>query len=184
MVSTYKRGQCAICLGIHLSSINILLREGRSLTAISQDFPYTFNAIKRHVQRCGVTKGDLTNLKKKYMEEMGQAMPVAEDHRLPSTIEAKRVELNVSTLSENIKVLYISCLEVMAECEETGKHALRLAAIREARQILEVVMKATSVFLEDNTDTDWKDVLDIVLKALEPFPEAKLAVSKALNNNL
>jgi len=180
----YRKGFCDICLSDHCASINALLRDGRSASSIAKEFGFDRRLVAKHQSGCGITKGQLDKLKRRYREEMGKSIPSAERASLPSTIEAKRVELNVSTLSENIKVLYISCLQVMAECEETGKHKLRLAAIREARQILEMVLKASAIVLDDTNDTDWKDTLAIILKALDPYPEAKLAVAKALDNNL
>jgi len=180
----YRKGYCNICLSDHCASIDALLRDGRSINSIANEFGFDKRTVENHLRKCGITKGQLDKLKRRYKEEMGKSIPTAERAGLPSTIEAKRVELNVSTLSENIKVLYTSCLQVMAECEETGKHKLRLAAIREARQILEMVLKASAFVLDDTNETDWKDTLAVILVALEPFPEAKLAVAKALDSNL
>lgn len=172
-------GRCSICKGKHCSTINALLRDGRSMKSISKEFGVREQAVSNHIKNCGILKGSLSEIKKEYEKLKDDSIGPVETN-FPSSIEGRRIELNVSTLSENIKVLYTSCLQVMAEAEEQGSNRLKLSAIKEARQILEMVIRASSLILEKKDETDWREVLDLILLALEPFPEAKIAVSEAL----
>lgn len=175
----HYKGKCSICRGNHCATINALIRDGRTVRSIANEFGVTDNAVKNHIKNCGILKGSLSSIKEEYEKLKTDSIgPVKTT--LPSEIERSRVELNVSTLSENIKVLYTSCLQVMAEAEEQGSNRLKLSAIKEARQILEMVIRASSLVLEKKDETDWKVILEIILIALEPFPEAKIAVSEAL----
>jgi len=176
-----RSNKCRICFGKHVRTINTLLRDGRNPSDIAAEFKLKIGTVERHLDNCDITVGDMSKLKEAYKAELGRPMP--NGVRIPSAIEANRIDLNVSTLSENIKVLYTSCLEVIKEAEESRKHKLRLMAIREARSILEMVMKASSMLLERSGDRDWQVVLTIILKTLEPFPEAKKAVAKALDEH-
>ena len=45
-----------------------------------------------------------------------------------------------------------------------------------------MVIKASTLFSERNGEAEWREVLDAILKALDPYPEARLAVAEALSN--
>ena len=179
----YKKGYCGICKGKHRATINALLRDGRSVSSVVKEFNFFRDVVERHIEICGIEHGSMDRLKKEY-EDIRDGSTDKIGVTLPSSIEAKRIELNVSTISENIKVLYTSCLQVMAKAEEKDSDRLKLSAIKEARLILEMVIRASALVLEKRDDTDWQEVLELILVALEPFPEAKEAVSNALNKIL
>ena len=99
----FKKDKCRICVGRHWKTINALIRDGRPLNNIAREFELKADVVKRHATSCDITRGELDTLKHAYEREEGRPLPGG--IRLPSSIEAKRVDLNVSTVSENIKVL-------------------------------------------------------------------------------
>ena len=164
-----KNNKCRVCLGKHTRTINILLNDGSSPSEVAEEFKLKTSTVEKHIELCGVEQYKMVKL-----EEYKQTEPA---------LGPKDINLSLSTLSDNVKDLYIGTLEVIKEAEESGSHQLRVVAIREARSILEMFMKASSMLSDRSSDRDWQVVLGLILKALKPFPEAKKAVAKTLDEH-
>lgn len=164
-----KNNKCRVCLGKHTRTINILLNDGRSPSEVAEEFKLKTSTVEKHLELCGVESEKMAKL---------------EEHKpIEPALGPKDTVLSLSTLSDNVKSLYIGTLEVIEEAEEAGSHQLKVVAIREARSILEMFMKASSMLLDRSSDRDWQVVLSLILKALKPFPEAKKAVAKTLDEH-
>lgn len=147
----------------------MLLRDGRSPSEVAEEFKFKTSTVEKHLELCEIESDKMVKL-----EEYKQIVPA---------LGPKDTILSLSTLSDNVKTLYLGTLEVIKEAEESESHQLRIMAIREARSILEMFMKASSMLSERSGDRDWQVVLGLILKALEPFVEAKKAVAKALDEH-
>ena len=165
-----------------MDAIDILLSDGVEPADIAAKFRLKAATIEKHIELCNPSWGAVPRLKEAYKAEMGKQLPECLGNP-DEAAEASTIELNISTLSDNIKALYVGVLDVIREAEEDGKHQLRLVAIREARSILEMVMKASPLLLERSGAKDWQAVLGIILKTLVAYPEARKAVSKALDEH-
>jgi hypothetical protein len=77
---------------------------------------------------------------------------------------------------------------ILGAAEASGKPVTALAAVREARSLIESIGRFTGELDERPTTTvvnvltspDFLDAVQIIQRALEPWPEARVAVAAAL----
>jgi hypothetical protein len=89
------------------------------------------------------------------------------------------------SLLDRIEALQSRTLAVLEATEETHDHRVALAAIREARGNLELIGEVTKEL--DRTPTlnlhlnpEWMELRTVIVGALEPHPDARGAVLRAL----
>jgi hypothetical protein len=86
---------------------------------------------------------------------------------------------------QQLRAINAACLEVLKQARTDGKHAILLQAVdRIARQI-ELQAKLLGQIQDGQTVNvailpEWHGLRQSVLEALQPYPEAKLAVVRAL----
>jgi len=89
------------------------------------------------------------------------------------------------SLLEQVSALHRRTLAILGRAEVEGEHKLALAAIREARNNLELLGKLMGELNEQTTVNvllapEWLATRAEVMRALEPYVEARIAVSAAL----
>ena len=101
-----------------------------------------------------------------------------------TAIDARETAHAIDTFQQ-LRAINAACLEVLREARRDGKHSILLRAVdRIARQI-ELQAKLLGQIQDGTTVNvavmpEWHDLRQTVLEALHPYPEARLAVVRAL----
>lgn len=111
-----------------------------------------------------------------------------QENHLPTTLakakEAGEVA-HADDLLAQVRDLQARTLAILEAAEETSQHRTALAAIREARSNLELLAKLLGE-LDDRPQinllisAEWIELRAVIVGALEPHPEARRAVLRAL----
>ncbi len=118
----------------------------------------------------------------------GAALIRHHDDHLPSSLlkaQAAREAADADALLAQVVDLRDKALSVLKEAETSKDWRVALAAIREARGSVELLARLAGELKDSPTinlvlSAEWLAVQAVVLTALEPHPEARLAVSSAL----
>ena len=91
------------------------------------------------------------------------------------------------TLLDRIEALQSRTLAILETTEKTGEHRKALAAIREARRNLELIGEVTRELdrtptLNLHLNAEWIELRTVIVQALEPHPEARKSLLKAITN--
>ncbi|MCG0276725.1 MAG: hypothetical protein L5655_11355, partial [Thermosediminibacteraceae bacterium] len=76
-------------------------------------------------------------------------------------------------------------LRILEKAEQAGKLKTALDGIKEARECLELLAKLQGELAQEGTinitiSPEWLEIRTIILKALEPYPEARIRLAQAL----
>jgi len=152
--------RCTICTNADREAIDSELIQGEKYRNIAEKYSLALTSVYRH--KC---------------EHIPAALTLAR--------EAKRVAA-ADDLLEQVRYLQEHALDILAAAEKDGKLVVALAAIREARGNLELLCKLAGKLQENQTvnvlitNPDWLQLRSRLLKTLESYPEARLAVVGAL----
>ncbi len=88
-------------------------------------------------------------------------------------------------LLEQVEDLQLRAMNILTKAEAKEDFRAATSAIREARGCLELFAKLVGELKEGQTVNiliapEWIKLKTVILESLEPFPDAKLAVSKSL----
>jgi len=91
------------------------------------------------------------------------------------------------SLLDRIEALHARTLTILKAAEKTHQYRTALAAIREARGNLELIGEVTKELnraptLNLSLHPEYVEVRTLIVEALAPYPEAKDAVARALEN--
>jgi hypothetical protein len=109
-------------------------------------------------------------------------------NHLPSHLakarEAEEVA-NADELLEQVRELQARALTILDKAEEAGELATALRAIREARGNLELLGKLAGELQDGPTvnlylSPEWLELRALIVAAVEPFPEARGSILRAL----
>lgn len=198
-------------MGNTTDAINELLLANYSVNSVAKTFGVSEATLRRHKKNClpevktieGSLNAAVTKPKPKTMtveqrsvryrrpeskkttgkasiKKEGASREVHEGKTLKELI-VDGTEISTSKMSSNIKYLFAHSVDILRISKEEGLHELRLKAIREARSTLELVVKASTVFMQAENQEEWRTVLNRVLSALGPYEDAKDAVINALD---
>ena len=109
-------------------------------------------------------------------------------NHLPATLVMARAAEEVTqadSLLEQVRDLQDKALGILAQAEEAGELRIALGAIREGRGNLELLAKLLGELDERPTlnisvSPQWLELRAVIVGALEPHPQARGAVLKAL----
>lgn len=140
--------------------INERILTGFSVRKIAEEFDVDRMAVQRH--REGHLPRDM--VKSKQLQEMEQA----------------------DKLLERVEGLYDKALDLMAKAEADGKFQPAVSAIKEARSNLELIARLvgelkTGTHINLTYSPQYVELRQILVNTLEPFPEVRDKVVKALD---
>lgn len=151
--------KCTICEHPKVDEINEMLVKGESLRNIAKHFSVNLTALYRHKEK----------------------------HLPAELIKAKEVKeiARANTLLEQITELRDRALRILEKAENAGKLKIALDGIKEARECLELLAKLQGELAQEGTinitiSPEWLEIRTIILKALEPYPEARIRLAEAL----
>lgn len=150
---------CSICSHPQRSAIDRALVAGTSYRDIAGQFRVSRSALERHKD------GHLP----------AKLVKAAEAHELAEA----------DGLLGEVKALQTRAVAILDKAEKAGELRAACSAIREARGCLELQAKLLGELDERPqinvlVSPDWQRLRSIILEALEPFGEARLAVAAAL----
>jgi len=150
---------CSICTHPERDAIDALLVDGLTLAKIAVKFNVDKQALGRHNKA-----------------HMG------------GTLVELRKERQEGTALSRLEELYGRTNRLLVQAEQAGNGGQALQAIREARTTLESIAKITGELNERPTLTinlaaspEWLQLQTLILTALAPFPQARLAVAEAID---
>jgi hypothetical protein len=150
--------KCTVCGHAEHEAIGAALVSGESLREISNRFDVSVQALQRHKAHIPTA-----------IATAQEAVEVAEADRLLSTV----------------RDLLQSAIGTITQAEHAGELRTKLAAIREARETAKLLLEVygelqTAPTFNIIMAPEWVEVRTVVLQALSPFPDARLAVAGAL----
>ena len=150
--------QCSICTHAESEAINQALVAGESAPKIAAKYRVSDDAITRHRAHLPAT--------------LAQAQ------------EAKETALADDLLAQ-VKALRNKSISILQKAEEAGDLRTALLGIREARSCIELLAEMEGEINRNPTinihvSAEWIEVRTMLLKALQPYPEARTAVAAAL----
>ena len=124
-------------------------------------------------RRYGVNKDAVMNHNREHLPKL-----------LTMAVEAEQAA-NADSLLDRIEDLHARTLAILTATEGTQDKRTALAAIREARGNLELIGEVTkeldrSPTLNLHLNAEWLEVRAVIVQALEPHPEARESVLRAL----
>lgn len=153
---------CTICAHPHRADIDAaLVQRTGSIRSIAAQFGVALTSLRRH----------------------------AEAHLPAQMVQAAEVQtvVDAGNLLHQVRDLRDRALGILTAAETGNDPRTALAAIREARACLELMGKVEGQ-LQERAETnvnvlvapDWQRLRAVLLAALQPHPEARLAVALAL----
>lgn len=151
--------RCTICEHPERDEINKALIETRNITEIAKRYGVSYDALLRHKQ--GHIPGALA--KAQEAREVAQA----------------------DSLLDQLRDLQRRTLTILEAAEKEDDRSTALKAIKEARGNLELLAKLLGELAERQVINilvapEWINLRAVILAALEPYPEARLALAEAL----
>jgi hypothetical protein len=154
------KSQCTICTHDQLRRIDEQLVKGQSYRAIARRFDVSFSAVGRHAKR--------------HLSPQLQALHKAKEHD------------RTMTLLERMESLVLKLEGLAEDAADTGKANMLLATARELRESYRLIGKLTGELDERPqvvnvlVSPEWQQVRSVLLQALAPYPEARVAVAGRL----
>ena len=152
---------CSVCTHPESFAVNeAVVLEKKSNRVVARQFGLHHDAVRRHREHIP-----------KLLVEASRAMDAYE----------------ADDLLVRVEDLHRRTLAVLEAAEETGELRTALAAIREARGNLELVGRITKELDERPVTNvlispEWIELRAVIVAALEPYPDAKGAIVRALEN--
>jgi hypothetical protein len=125
------------------------------------------------------------HLAKAHQSEQAKRLTKLEDRH------AARVEGNTHQaldVVQQLRAINSACLEVLQKSRDDGKHSLSLQAVDRIHRQLELQAKLLGELQETGPQVnvlvapEWREIKVTILAALSPFPEARSAISKVLQD--
>ncbi|MBF0461626.1 MAG: hypothetical protein HQL87_09535 [Magnetococcales bacterium] len=153
---------CSVCVHAKRKAIDTALLAGESFRVLSQKFRLSTDALRRH----------------QMANHIPQAMAKAQ--------EAQEVARGDSLL-DTLATLTADATRIQEGAEKKGNYQAALGAIRERTRLVELTAKmrgelesGVKIQVAILAAPEWLSLRGIILAALEPFPEARQSVIRAI----
>ena len=150
--------KCTICNHIEVESINEAIINGEPLRNIAEHFDVATTSLHRH-----------------------------KEHLPAGMVQAKQAEevTQADNLLAQVQDLQQRAVSLLDKAESAGDLKTALQGVREARGCLELLAKLQGELAQEGTVNvtfapQWIELRAVILQAIEPFPEAKEALTEAL----
>lgn len=152
---------CSVCDHPQRDNIDSLLLKGDSFRNIAEQFSISLGALHRH-------KSDHI------------------DENLARAKEAQEAA-QADSLLDQVRDLQMKALNILSKAEANKDYRAATGAIREARGCLELLAKLLGELNERPQINiliapEWLSLRTVILEALEPYPDARTSVGKALES--
>jgi len=152
--------KCSVCEHIQVKDIDESLVNGTGLRKIAERFSLSTTAVHRHKK-----------------------------HLNGTLIKAREVMkiTHADNLLNQVKYLQEKSLHILSKAEEIGDYRACTSAINEARKCLELLGKLAGELQDGQTvnvivSPQWVELRTTIIQSLNPYPEAKSAILRALEH--
>lgn len=171
---------CTVCTHEKRQEIDKALITGTTHRNVAEQFRLSPSAVYRH------KRGHLAARLKRAFEakETRQAVELVQ-HRAET--RAKEVGQAIDVVRQ-LQAINSACLEVLQKSRTDGKHALSLQAVDRIHRQIELQAKLLGELQDAGPQVnvliapEWREIRVHVLQALSPFPEARSAVARVLQD--
>lgn len=155
--------KCSICIHPQRAEIEKALLAGESLRDVAgrcpASRPVSRSALHRHMQE--------------HLSE--RLVKAAEEEDLAEALDVVR----------QLKAINAATLEILQQARAEKKHSISLRAVDRVQKQIELQAKLLGDLQDGQTVNvavlpEWHGIRETILDALEPFPEARMAVARAL----
>jgi hypothetical protein len=164
-----KNQPCTVCVHRERHAIDAALATGESLRSTAKRWGVSSAAVFRH------------------RRDHGGVLPAVEEVERA----VQRVQTQVmrgAELNRKVQALAAESVLILKTAKTEKNHDLALKAIREASRTMELLARLTgdlggpavNVQVSLSEHPRWQEAMQVITAALEPHPEAKLAVVQAL----
>jgi len=173
--------RCTVCLHPKRTKVDKALVADRTYRSIADEYCLSEAALKRH--------------KKNHLPAR-----LAKAHQAAETAEAMKVVGHQQELKEEdhreaidiiqqLRVVNAATLEVVKKARADGKDSTLLRAVDRIHKQIELQARLLGEIQEAQTTVnvavlpEWHGIRQVVIEALNPFPEARLAVVRTLKGD-
>lgn len=156
---------CTVCTHADVDQINAMLLGKTTFAKVAVKFSLSKDAVRRHNDN-----------------HLGEVLAALK--------ESQRAEAGGDSTSALVRLeeLYERTNELLEQAQHAGNGGQVLQAVREARATLESIAKITGELNDKPQLTinlaaspEWMQLQGVLLAALSPFPDARLAVADAID---
>jgi hypothetical protein len=152
--------RCSVCAHAEREAIDLALVEGVAYRDIPRRFP-------------GLSKDAAARHKAEHLP------------RTPASAAAANETARGETLLDKVRALEVEARDIAAKANKAGDLRTALAAVRELARIVELQAKLAGDLIDVPTvsvmlGADWTDMRATILSALDEYPDARIAVARAL----
>lgn len=151
---------CSICTHPDRMEIEAKLVAGTSLRDIAGQFAVSRNAVHRHKQNCLTSAIQAVQAEQKSIQDRS----------------AWNALSTMQWLHEQARLIYV---EVRAD-KDHRTSLQTLAEIRQQTKLFSELLQGVEDTTQEQREREWLNLREIIFQALEPYPEARLAVARAL----
>jgi len=150
---------CTICSHPERAAIEAAITQGKSLRDIARQFSVSKDAIARHKENC--------------IKPILQEVVTQQEEQTAFSALAE-----MEWMRQQVRLIY-------ADGRSGFDHRVSLQALGELRKQTELYSELTgeldrSTHIELRLSPEWMNVRDVIFAALLPYPEARVAVARAL----
>jgi hypothetical protein len=169
--------RCTVCDHPQRAAIDQALATGEVYRNVARKFGISKSAAVRHKQ---------LHLAPHLARALGEAQET-EATKLVRERESRRVQDigHAIDVVRQLQAINAACLEILQKSRASGKDAVSLGAVDRIHRQIELQARLLGE-LEDGTTVnvlvapEWHQVRLLIVNALNPYPEARAAVSRAL----
>lgn len=169
---------CTVCQHEELQEIDKTLVTGTTHRIVAEQFRLSPSAVYRHKRN---------HLPRRLQRafEAGETRKAVElvQHRVEE--QAREVGQALDVVQQ-LKAINAACLEILQRARTDGEHALSLKAVDRIHRQIELQARLLGELQETGPQVnvlvaaEWQQIRVQIFQALEPYPEARAAVSEAL----
>jgi hypothetical protein len=152
---------CSVCSHPERAAIDVSLVEGGTLRDVARQFGLSKDSAARH-----------------------------KAEHLPATLASAAAASDAArggTLLDKVRALEAQARDIAERANKAGELRTALAAVRELTRIVELQAKLAGDLIDAPTvsvtlGADWTEMRATILSSLDEYPEARVAVARALAN--
>jgi hypothetical protein len=162
-------GRCKLCDSPLRNEIEkaILSPNRKPYIKIQEEFNVGYKTLKKHINE-------------HMSQEAANAIlsrPLVKNQK---KIEVEKVFPSVNNVLESIEFIQGETFEIYTEAKEEKKVGIQLAALKQAANNIEMVIRANEIIMDASSQQGWQAIIPKILKAVDKYPEAKTAISIAM----
>jgi hypothetical protein len=164
---TMRKTRCMVCSSDDRKKIERLLIKQESFASITREYNIKYWSLKNHLDY---------HMSKAVVKTMMSAMKELKVPVIKPEIELPKIK----NLAGCLDHIHGELLWVKEKAKKERNYPVMMQALKHDLDCIGVIMKGKEIMLSYQAQGSWQKILPKILKAVEHNPEAKTAISKAL----